>query len=349
MIGWKHHVFAAAFRAIDVTGAGWLARRWTGGLGAILMFHHVRPWREAAFAPNRLLEITPDYLALVLDRLDAAGFEIIPIDRLATRIRDANARRPFAVLTFDDGAVDIEQHALPILKRRNAPFTVFAVPGFADRSAPLWWLDLEDAIARMNVFAARLGSTEQRFAAASPREKQAAFSAVYRALRAGPEEALRGEIARLAALAGMNPLEHTARICLDWDGLRRLAAEPLCTIGAHSLTHPMLAKHGDAFAMNEMVGGKARLEGELQRDIRHFAYPVGDPGSAGERDFALAREAGFETAVTTRPGMIFSEHASRLTALPRLSVNGLHQSRAAIDALLTGLPFYLANRGQRAA
>jgi len=53
--------------------------------------------------------------------------------------------------------------------------------------------------------------------------------------------------------------------------------------------------------------------------------------------------------VTTRPGMIFGEHRDHLHALPRLSVNGKHQSLAAFDILLSGAPFALMNRGRRVA
>ena len=42
----------------------------------------------------------------------------------------------------------------------------------------------------------------------------------------------------------------------------------------------------------------------------HFAYPVGAPDAAGPREFALAAEAGYSTAVTTRPGVLFPEHAT---------------------------------------
>ena len=58
---------------------------------------------------------------------------------------------------------------------------------------------------------------------------------------------------------------------------------------------------------------------------------------------------GFESAVTTRPGMIFPAHRERLSALPRLSVNGRYQSVAALDILLSGAPFALMNGGRRVA
>jgi peptidoglycan/xylan/chitin deacetylase (PgdA/CDA1 family) len=346
MPAFRHAAFAAAFQVINWTGAGRLARRWTQGAGAILMLHHVRPPSKAAFAPNQILEVTPDYLDLVLGRVRALGFDIIPIGEVMARLK-APTSRAFVALTFDDGYIDTVDHALPVLRKHTAPFTVYAAPGFAEATAPLWWIDLEDVVARSDTVVAQLDGGEHHFVTVSLAQKTAAFETIYWTLRKGPEPVLRAEIDRLARKAGIDPLARTRHLCLDWSGLKRLANEPLCTIGAHTLTHPMLAKHPREVAMAEIMDSKQQLEKQLHRDIRHFAYPVGDPGSAAEREFDLAREAGFETAVTTRPGMLFTDHQAQAWRLPRLSVNGLHQNRAAIDALLTGLPFALLNRGRK--
>jgi peptidoglycan/xylan/chitin deacetylase (PgdA/CDA1 family) len=96
-----------------------------------------------------------------------------------------------------------------------------------------------------------------------------------------------------------------------------------------------------------MTESRARIAQMTGVNPRHFCYPVGDPGSAAAREFALAEELGFESAVTTRPGMLFTEHGGHLHALPRLSVNGRHQSLAALEILLSGAPFALLNRGRR--
>jgi len=136
-------------------------------------------------------------------------------------------------------------------------------------------------------------------------------------------------------------------LCLDWRALRALARESGVGIGAHTLSHPMLAKHDRETARAEIAQSRAAIEDALDVPVRHLAYPVGDPGSAGPRDFALAADAGFETAVTTRPGHVFSEHAGHLHALPRVSVNGCFQSEAALRALLSGVPFLAWNRGRR--
>ena len=109
----------------------------------------------------------------------------------------------------------------------------------------------------------------------------------------------------------------------------------------------MLAKWDDAEAGREIAESRSVIEDRLGRPVRHLAYPVGDPGSAGPREFRLAQKAGFATAVTTRPGHLFADHKAHPTALPRVSVNGLYQTDAAIRALLSGVPFLAWNKGRR--
>jgi hypothetical protein len=61
--------------------------------------------------------------------------------------------------------------------------------------------------------------------------------------------------------------------------------------------------------------------------------------TARSREFHLARQAGFVSAMTSRPGHVFSNHRAHLHALPRVSINGLFQSRSAVRALFSGVPF----------
>jgi peptidoglycan/xylan/chitin deacetylase (PgdA/CDA1 family) len=338
----REKVISAGFALFGATRIHRLAAPLTRGLGAILMFHHVRPWMERDFAPNRLLEITPNFLDSALRHVKVRGFEIVSLDAALERI-ETPGERPFVVLTFDDGYRDNVEHALPVLEKHGAPFTMFVTSGFADRRARLWWIELEETIRRLD----RVSIDGLELATASAAEKERAHAVLYRSLRAGPEERLLDVCARLCAQAAIEPFGIPAALCLDWDGIRKLSQHPLATIGVHTLTHPMLAKHPETFVHNELGESRSRIEAATGKSAHHLAYPVGDPTSAGPREFAMARELGFVSAVTTRPGMLFPEHAAHQTALPRLSVNGRYQSLDMLDILLSGAPFALWNKGRR--
>ena len=340
----KQRVIGAGFAFFKATGLHARLAPWTRGQGAILTMHHVRPLVTRPFAPNRLLEIVPAFFDAALGRIRALGYDLVSMDEALRRLR-APGDRPFVALTFDDGYRDLRDHALPILERHDAPFTAFITTGFADRTARLWWLELEEAVRALPRIEAEVGGTRLHLPAATPEEKATAFRSLYRRLRAGPEAQLRHVVGHLLAAAGIDPETLPGMLCLDWDELRELAHHPLCTIGAHTATHPMLAKHEAEEAKTEMNSGRRVLEEAIGLPVRHLAYPVGDRRSAGSREFAIAAELGFSSAVTTRPGLLFPEHAMRPTALPRLSLNGLWQSLDMLEILLSGAPLVVWNRG----
>ena len=344
----RRKAIGAGLGLLGATGLPRLAAPVTGGAGAILMFHHVRPWSGQAYAPNRGLEITPEFLDETIAVTRERGFDLVSIDEATRRLRTGeHGTRRFAVLTFDDGYRDNLEHALPVLRRREAPFTLYVTTGFADHAARLWWVELEEAIRRLPRVEAVVGGVAVSLAAGADAEKSAAYARVYWLLRARPESELLAVTGELATRAGMDLMLPARKLCMNWDELADFAREPLCTIGVHTLTHPMLAKHPEEVARAEIAESRAIIEARLDRPAAHLAYPVGDPTSAGRREFELARELGFASAVTTRKGMIFPEHGDHLTALPRLSINGDFQTRAALDVLLSGAPFWLANRGRR--
>ncbi|WP_375462502.1 polysaccharide deacetylase family protein [uncultured Methylobacterium sp.] len=343
----RHRLFEAGFRAVSATGADrWLAPA-ARGLGVILTFHHVSPEEPGPYAPNRLLAVTPDFLDATLCELDARGFEIVDLDAVPERLVTPDDRPPFAVLTFDDGYRDNLEHAAPVLRRHGAPWTLFVTSDFADGRGRLWWIELERAIARLDRVRIDIGGRSLDLPARSPQQKTLAYEAIYRDLRGGSEARLLDRIAALCAEAGFRAGDIADELCLSWRDLRALGRDPSVTFGAHTRSHPMLAKHEARAAAHEIGEGRDRLAAELGRRVRHLSYPVGDPTAAGQREFALARDLGFDTAVTTRPGHLFGGHAGHLHALPRVSVNGCHQSRAALAGLLSGVPLMAWNRGRR--
>jgi peptidoglycan/xylan/chitin deacetylase (PgdA/CDA1 family) len=332
----KQQIIRAGLETLYFTGAHLMGGR-LGGIGAILTLHHVRPARPDAFQPNRLLEITPDFLDRVVTWLRRSGVDIVSLDEMHRRIVAQDFSRRFVALTFDDGYRDNLRFAYPILKRHGVPFAIYVPTSFPDRLGELWWLALEAVIANNASVDLVMDGALRRFDCAGVADKRAAFDTIYWWLRARETESeLRQVVHELAARHAVSVTGFCDELCMTWDELKTIAADPLVTIGAHTVNHVILKKVPDNVVSAEMRMSRAAIEATLSVRPQHFAYPVGDATSAGPREFALAAGLGFRTGVTTRPGVLFPEHRDHLTALPRISVNGQFQRLRYLRVLLSG-------------
>jgi peptidoglycan/xylan/chitin deacetylase (PgdA/CDA1 family) len=122
---------------------------------------------------------------------------------------------------------------------------------------------------------------------------------------------------------------------LDEREIQALARHPLASIGGHTTSHPALKTLDACSARAEMVDNRNYLENLLQLPVRHLAYPYGDSSACGSREEHLARDAGFQTAVTTRHGQLRDLHLNYF-ALPRIGVYSFDTS-ISFQARMNGL------------
>jgi peptidoglycan/xylan/chitin deacetylase (PgdA/CDA1 family) len=330
-------VIRAGLGALYFSGAHFVMRPVFAGVGAIFMLHHVRPRRDGEFQPNHHLEIEPEFLRAMLSHLRARGVDIVTMDEVHQRLSERNFSRRFASFTLDDGYRDNRDHALPVFREFDAPCTVYAVSDFAEGTGRLWWVALERAVANASSIEIEIGGVMSRLDASTSAAKHIAFDRLHDWLRALPgEHDVRREISALCVRHGVDEAAICRELCMSWDELKLFADDPLVTIGAHTITHCNLARQSEDNAQSEMSASKSRIEAALERPVLHLAYPYGDRIAAGPREFALAKAAGFKTAVTTRPGMVFPESAEYLTALQRVSLNGNYQDARILPVLTSG-------------
>ena len=332
----RNTVIRAGLGALYYSGAHYLLRPIFSGVGAVFMLHHVRPARGDNFQPNHHLEVTPEFLRATLAHLKSREIDVITMDEMHRRLLNRNFGRRFACFTFDDGYRDNRDHALPVMREFAAPFTCYVTSDFAEGVGRLWWIALEMVIARATAIEVTMGGTAVRMETATASSKQAAFDRLHDWLRSLSEHDLRREVAGLCARHGVDEAAICRDLCMSWDELKAFAADPLVTIGGHTVAHCNLAHQSDEVAREELTVSRARIEEKLQRPVTHLAYPYGDRFAARAREFALARIAGYKTAVTTRPGMMFPESAGHLTALPRVSLNGNYQDERILPVLTSG-------------
>jgi peptidoglycan/xylan/chitin deacetylase (PgdA/CDA1 family) len=344
----KKTVLRGAMEALYFSGAHRFLQPLIGGVGAILTLHHVRPGRSDPFQPNRLLEVSPAFLDDVLRGLQHEAIDVISLDEMCRRMTERDFRKRFVCFTFDDGYRDNLRFALPVLKKYQAPFTLYVPTSFPDRVGELWWLTLEQVIAKQSRIALVMDGQDRRFDCYTTEEKYELYEHIYWWLRRLPsEDELRQAVRDLATRYGVDDAATREELCMTWAEIEEIAADPLATIGAHTVNHVMLRKASDEAARNEMLQSAAVIEAALGTRPVHFSYPVGDRTSAGPREFKIAAELGFKTAVTTRPGVLFPEHIAHMTALPRISLNGEYQQPRYAKVLISGAGTALWNRFRR--
>jgi peptidoglycan/xylan/chitin deacetylase (PgdA/CDA1 family) len=337
LAGLKATIIRGGLEGLYFSGAHAALKPFVGGVGVILTLHHVRPPRPDRFQPNRLLEVTPRFLERVLALLRRSAIDIISLDEMARRLRERDFSRRFVCLTFDDGYRDNLAHAYPILKAAGVPFAIYVPTSFPDRLGELWWLVLEAVIAKNTRIGLVIDGANRTFDCGTVADKRALYDELYWWLRARPsEEALRAVVRDLAACYDVEVASFCDELCMSWQEIAALAADPLVTIGAHTVNHVALAKLPEQSVRAEMDLSRTVIEAALGTAPAHFSYPYGDGGSAGAREFAIAAELGFTTAVTTRPGVVFAAHAGHPTALPRISLNGEYQQLRYVRVLLSG-------------
>jgi CelD/BcsL family acetyltransferase involved in cellulose biosynthesis/peptidoglycan/xylan/chitin deacetylase (PgdA/CDA1 family) len=267
----------------------------------ILMFHRVNDDSDPFFhaLPSRLFRAQMEYIA--------RNFRVVSLDDLWRANHPENGCKYSVALTFDDGYRDNYLHAFPILRELGLPATIFLATGYIESGESPWHdqvrlafkLTTQTRLSLAGVAGAECGLDDQA-------QRLQALQRTLAWLR-GLDEPSRSEALRalFGALRVSGPLS-LPNVMLNWDEIRRMAKCDI-SFGAHTITHPVLAKLPSERLTEEITGSKKTIEERLQAPVRHFAYPFGREFDIGDQARNAVQQAGFATAVTTiwgfnRPG-----------------------------------------------
>ncbi len=280
--------------AAAVNGFGRVLGAATGPRLSILIFHRVLP------APDPLLPGEPDARAFEARmRWLASAFRVMPLLEAARRLADGTLPSNAACITFDDGYADNATVAAPILSRLRLPATFFIATGFLD-GGRMWNDTVIETVrahrdATLDATAVDLGT----WPTSTDAEKVAAIEGLLGRLKYLPQAERQARVDRLAAATGVPARSDLMMTPAQLRELRRYGM----SIGAHTVTHPILTTLSADAARAEIVDGRRALESIVGEPVRVFAYPNGKP----QRDYdashvALVRELGFDAAVSTAWG-----------------------------------------------
>jgi peptidoglycan/xylan/chitin deacetylase (PgdA/CDA1 family) len=331
-----------ALKTVYYSGASRLIARRYGGCGTIFALHkivHNKTESLAAWLTTRL-DFLDDVVAHFRPIADFVTLAEVR-ERLMGGERD-NRQRPFIALTFDDGFRGNLAPTIAMLKRYQVPMTFYVPSGAPDRTVDPWPWRLEKAIQKLTEFRFDFPELPRIVPMRTLGEKRAALATLNRYIH-GNIPARRDLPELMLSRARVSDESLITEQFVSWEELRALAADPLATIGGHTITHPSLQDLNEEDAICEISGGRLRLQEELDREIAHFAYPYGADGNCGPREFALAGKAGFLTAVTLTRGNVFHQHRHQLMSLPRFGLGGTKEKISLASADLAGAPTALGS------
>jgi peptidoglycan/xylan/chitin deacetylase (PgdA/CDA1 family) len=321
------------------SGFSRLMQRRTGGAGVILRFERVRPRRSQRFQPLKSREITPGFLDRTIRALKRWKFDIVSMDEVCRRAVTLASPRRFVCLTFDGGYKDLMISAYPLLAKHGVPFTVYVPTAFPDRLGEAWWLGLEEVIARENRVSLMMDRKEQRFDIGNTSEKYQLYDFLEAWMRSLPPRDLTFAINDLCKRYSVDLAALSREASMGWEDLTKLAADPLVTIGSATVNYPVLSNLKDAAALREMTMGRAVAEAAFHREVRHFAYPFGDPAAFRRQHVAMAEECNFSSAASAIAGVVEAEGRTSLHALPRIAWDGRRRSLRIMRVILSGITF----------
>lgn len=265
------------------------------GRVVILMYHRVY---ETSSDPWGLC-VSPKHFAEQLEFL-SRNYQILSLHKLVRLIEDAQLPKRAVVLTFDDGYSDNLWNAQPLLEKYETPATVFITSGSLDSPTEFWWDDLQRTLLQPKTLPERLKLSVQdrlyEWPITNSDDRQLAYMAIHNILQPLKPSDRNQVMSDLFAWADMDSMARPDYRPLATTELIQLAQSEFVDIGAHSVTHPLLAGMSQASQTAEIAGSRQELEVILGCPVDTFSYPYGNLAS---ETVEIVKAAGFKIALTT--------------------------------------------------
>ncbi len=273
--------------------------------GAVIMLHRVSKRVDGHLPNNEHLKVSPDFLEKVIIKYKKAGFLFLSLDQLYNVIIDrSNITKPFVCFTMDDGYLDNFEIAYPIFKKYHIPFAVFVATDFPDKKAILWWYVLEELI--LNTTEIKL-SDGSKYTCRTFQEKWDTFRYLRERILLLNQNNLINELNELFTNYQLDWLAPIQNLSMNWEHVKSLTQEPLCTIGGHTVTHVALNKLSMENLDSEIMNGIDIIKSHTGYEPVYFAYPYGSEKENGEREYNYIKNSNIKMAFISYGGFIYPD------------------------------------------
>lgn len=247
-------------------------------------------------------------------RILSRNFNILPLSQAVKLLRSNTLPSRAVCITFDDGYADNAEIALPILKKYSAVATFFVSSGVLN-GGRMWNDTVIESIRRaqgdiLDLTQLGLGSYSIQTVA----ERQTVLMMLIDKLKYMPQKQRHEWVDKLSTIIAAALPDN---LMMTSDQVRKLHREGM-EIGAHTISHPILARIDNSIAYNEIAEGKKMLEEIINAPVNLFAYPNGKPNKDYLVDHVkMVKEIGFDAAVSTAWGA--AQKGDDIYQLPRFT------------------------------
>lgn len=234
-------------------------------------------------------------------------------------------------VTFDDGFANNFQLAMPILNRLNIPATFYVTSGIVDTDLMFWVDQLEDCLNRTknSEIQITLEGKNKHFYLNKQEERLNALDAIKTVCKCVLVTEKDQIVNQVIEKTGIEPQTSAAENYkkITWESLRKMASNPLFTIGGHSLYHDILALQNSEFVESDIETSIALLRSNLSSQITHYSYPEGQPNHYNDDIIKFLKKCG----ITCCP--------SAVCGLNPLGMDPFHLRRVMVGLYGIPMPF----------
>lgn len=261
---------------------------------AILIYHRILPEHD----PFRPDEPTTEQFDQQMQLL-ADNFNVLPLSEAIDRLYKGSLPPRSACITFDDGYTDNLTLGVKVLKRHSLCATFFLTNGFVSNGT-MWNDIIIEAISNTDnehLNLNELGLTEYNLSTKDDR-----YKSIYHIISSLKYMPFKERLEKVHRILELSKSSLPENLMMNPDQIK-LLHESGMEIGAHTVSHPILARIDKITAEQEIMDNKEYLENILNDKIEIFAYPNGKP----EQDYSqehveLVKKLGFKAAVSTSWG-----------------------------------------------
>lgn len=232
---------------------------------------------------------SPKQFEIILKWISRTGLKPISIQELGRQVKEEKVIPGQVFISFDDGWKG-NLELIPLVEKYQVPIAIF-ISTEPVLSGNYWW----------------------EFAGQKAQQDLTGISSIENFKHLSSFEFQE----KIKTLKNHYNLERSS---MTVDQLQELDKHELVTLGAHTVTHPILKQCTPDQQSFELAASKKTLEAWLGRPVNHLAYPNGD---YNEHTLALAKKLGYELSFTTQPARIDVTKVDHFT-IPRYCIEDDH-------------------------